>query len=132
MAKAKLVASLLVLSVCVAGPINSKGEGEIGKSRKADPGTQNQVTITSDHQKVTHECKGRGFAIIGNSNEITLTGECGGIVVSGDDNKIDVEAVEAINTSGDRNRVVWGRGRNGKKPEISNTGTQNEISQKKK
>ena len=141
MAKRKLVASLLVLSVYVAGSIGSFSYGATGRdSREASKreekssihaGAQ-QVTITGDHQKLTHDCKGRGFAILGDSNEITLNGECDGLVVSGDRNKIDVEAVSAINASGDENRITWGRGTNGKNPKILNTGTKNVISQKKK
>ena len=121
MTKVKLVTSLLVLSVCVAGP---------GLSINA--GVQTSVPITNDHQKLTYDCKGRSFLISGDSNEITLNGECEGVMVSGDGNKIDVEAVAMISATGEHNRITWQRGKNGKNPKIVNPGTQNVVSQKKK
>ena len=88
------------------------------------------VKISGVSQNLTHECKGRSFNVAGTSNTVKLTGQCQNLRVAGTSNQVDVEGVATINVSGIRNQVTWERGVNNKPPGISNSGINNNVSQK--
>jgi hypothetical protein len=79
-------------------------------SYQASPQVQGRdVTVDKDDQMTIIDCNATA------------------VLVSGDDNKITVDAVAKITTTGDDNKVRWKAGIAGKRPEVSNTGSDNEL-----
>jgi hypothetical protein len=90
------------------------------------------ITIVDNGATITHECHdGTDVDVMGNENHVTLTGACGKVSVSGNENSVAVEAAAAIVALGNENTVVWEKGAGGKAPKITNLGTKNKISKKK-
>lgn len=105
---------------------------------KADPAAKKTSTasttssappvVVSD-EKATRsiDCRGRGVSVMGNGNTLTLRGTCRKVDVKGNDNIISVEAVQAIETTGNHNRVTWSRAADGESPTTSDLGNGNAI-----
>ena len=69
-----------------------------------------------------------GIIVDGGENRLTLTGECGKVVVNGGDNIVTVEAAVEIVVGGASNKVSYKRGAGGKAaPKTSNLGKGNSI-----
>ena len=86
-----------------------------------------EIVINDNSLKKTIHCDGDEVVVNGNKNVLTIKGECSRLYVPGNKNIIHVEAVAAINTPGNKNTVYWESGIDGKKPSISNLGTDNKI-----
>ncbi len=87
-----------------------------------------QLEISSTGNTETHRCSPKTEVdISGSENEITLTGECKSVSVSGASNKVKVEAVGTITVVGSGNEVLWKKGVGGKKPKVSRTGVNNKV-----
>jgi hypothetical protein len=86
-----------------------------------------KIVINDDELTKTIKCQGDEVIVYGNENELTIKGECSRLYVPGNENIIKVEAVAAIDTPGNENIVYWQKGMDGKKPSISNLGTDNKI-----
>ena len=99
---------------------------ETNDSEKGD----DVVKISGLNQNLSYECKDRSFNVQGTSNTVKLSGQCQNLRVAGTTNRVDVESVGTINVSGIRNQVTWERGVNNKRPSISNSGINNNVSQK--
>ena len=117
-------------------------------SQQAGAGSQaKDVTISKDDETTTIDCTGSAINILGDDkNNITVKGACskltvGGddnniraetvneILISGDDNTVSVETVARISVGGDDNKITWKKGVGDKRPEVSNTGDDNNIGQ---
>jgi hypothetical protein len=114
-------------------------------SYQASPQVQGRdVTVDKDDQMTIIDCNATAVLVSGDDNKITLKGQCSKltvtgddnqvtgatvneVTVSGDDNTISVDAVAKITTTGDDNKVRWKAGIAGKRPEVSNTGSDNEL-----
>jgi hypothetical protein len=105
---------------------------------KADPAAKKTSTASStssappvvvSDEKATKsiDCRGRGVSVMGNGNTLTLRGTCRKVDVKGNDNVISVEAVQAIETTGNHNRVTWSRAADGESPTTSDLGNGNAI-----
>lgn len=111
-------------------------------------GQANEVTFSEDDQKTTIDCNGSAINVTGDDNTIIAKGDCSKltvsgddnevkaeiareVLISGDDNKIVVEIVAKISISGDDNKLEWKRGVGNNRPEISNTGDDNDIKEDK-
>ena len=86
-----------------------------------------KIVINDNELTKTIHCDGDEVIVNGNQNELTIKGECSRLYVPGNKNIINVEAVAEIDTPGHKNTVTWENGIDGKKPSISNLGTDNKI-----
>jgi hypothetical protein len=102
-----------------AAPASSKGSSS---SSSAPP-----VVVSDEKATRTIDCRGRGVSVMGNGNTLTLRGTCRKVDVKGNDNIISVEAVQAIATTGNHNRVTWNRATEGESPSTSDLGNGNAI-----
>src|SRR5438876_990101 len=85
-------------------------------------------TLTDNGHSTSHECTaGERVEVSGNKNRLDLTGECGTVSVSGNENQVTVDTVAEIVTQGNKNSVRWYKGAGDKAPKVSNSGTGNEI-----
>ncbi|MFY1830291.1 DUF3060 domain-containing protein [Myxococcus fulvus] len=93
--------------------------------------SEGSLELVDSDRTVKHDCGDGGkVEIVGSSNQVVLTGTCEYIEVTGSENKVSAHIVRRIETTGSDNNVVWKQGpQKGKKPRISNTGTNNRISQ---
>jgi len=106
------------------------------------------VAITDNDQTVTVDCaKDKNVVIAGNKATVTLTGVCelvsidgneavvsgsaSKVRVAGNTNKVSLEAVDVIGTTGNDNVVTWKKGLKTAKPKIANPGNKNKISKVK-
>ncbi|MCP3104977.1 DUF3060 domain-containing protein [Myxococcus sp. K15C18031901] len=89
------------------------------------------LELVDSDRTVTHDCGDGGKAeIVGSGNKVTLTGACEHVEVTGSDNKVTVDIARRIEATGSGNSITWKRGpEKGKKPRISNTGSNNRIAQ---
>jgi hypothetical protein len=85
------------------------------------------IEVSDEKSTRTIDCRGRGVAVLGNSNRLTLRGTCGTVDVKGNDNIISVDTVQAIAATGNHNRVTWSRAAEGEQPSVSDLGNENAI-----
>lgn len=99
----------------------------------SDSASGSHVDITGSARKETIACTGNTeVSINGSSNNVTLTGECKSVMVTGSSNGVSVETVGEITVTGSSNKVTWKKAAGGKKkPAVSSTGTGNKVSQSK-
>jgi hypothetical protein len=108
------------------GGADVEAEDEEGEEKPADA----TIEISGSGAQETHRCSPKSeVEISGNDNEITLTGECKSVSVSGANNKVKVDAVAAINVTGANNTVAWKRVVGGKKPKVTRNGANNKVTQ---
>ena len=90
--------------------------------------------LDASESSYSYVCGGSDWiAITGKGNTLTITGECAQLDVNGSGNKVTIEAVGAINISGNNNDVRYSRPAAGKqKPTIKNKGAANTIRRDKK
>ncbi|MCE9672492.1 DUF3060 domain-containing protein [Myxococcus stipitatus] len=114
------------VDVQVDGAMAHDDDEEKTSSRSGD-----SLELVDSDRTVTLDCGDGGKAeIVGSSNKVTLTGVCAHVEVTGSDNKVVVNAARRIETTGSGNSVTWKQGaEKGKKPRVSNTGTNNRIAQ---
>jgi Protein of unknown function (DUF3060) len=112
-------------------------------------GTATADTYLDNNKTATQDCsKDPEANVAGNNNTITLTGACKRIMVTGNNNTLNVasvaqlyvpgnhdvitvEAVDAINVPGNHNTVTWTKGISANKPKVSSPGTRNKINASK-
>ncbi|MBP9084509.1 MAG: DUF3060 domain-containing protein [Kofleriaceae bacterium] len=106
-----------------------------------------QIAITDDNAVTKVDCDSDDeVSINGNASTVTITGTCSQVLVTGNDNhvtivhsavasisgnsnRVELRTVGSIAVSGNANKVRWKKAL-GKKPQISNVGETNAISQK--
>jgi hypothetical protein len=101
------------------------GSGKGSTAGKASAGPA--VVVADEKATKTIDCRGRGVTVMGNGNTLTLRGTCGKIDVQGNENKISVDTVQTIATTGNNNRVTWSRAAEGELPQTSDLGNGNVI-----
>lgn len=128
--------------IVLAGALLWSGDMSYRASAQQAPGRD--VTVDKDGQMTIIDCNATAVLVTGDDNKITMKGQCykltvtgddnqitgatvNEVTVSGDDNTVSVDAVAKITTSGDDNKVHWKAGIAGKRPEISNTGDDNDL-----
>ncbi|QSQ24628.1 DUF3060 domain-containing protein [Pyxidicoccus parkwayensis] len=117
----KLGTAVFMMVACAFGPMTAAAEDDSGT-----------FEVSGMSETATHECTpGTKVEITGASNDVTLTGECKSVEVSGSGNKVKVEATSSIEVAGTNNNVTWKRGHGKSKPKISRTGVGNKVTQQK-
>ncbi|GEN05862.1 Protein of unknown function [Myxococcus fulvus] len=119
------------------GGVDIQADGASARDRDDDDAaetssqSEGSLELVDSDRTVKHDCgEGGKVEIVGSSNQVILTGTCEYIEVTGSENKVSAHTVRRIETTGSDNNVVWKHGpQKGKKPRISNTGTNNRISQ---
>ncbi len=75
-----------------------------------------------------HMCRAsENVTISGVNQQINLSGVCGNLVVSGTNNVVRVEQVEAIDIEGTSNKIYYGSDAKGSKPSVRNSGMSNIV-----
>lgn len=87
----------------------------------------NVEEIVGSQQKLKYEGGGKDFVIVGNDDEIIVTGECSRVEILGHDNKVVLDAVGEIVASGHNNLVTYRRGMNGAEPKVETMGHGNKV-----
>jgi len=106
----------------------AKADPAAKKSSTASTTSSAPPVVVSDEKATKSiDCRGRGVSVMGNGNTLTLRGTCRKVDVKGNDNVISVEAVQAIETTGNHNRVTWSRAADGDSPTTSDLGNGNAI-----
>ncbi|WP_164003044.1 DUF3060 domain-containing protein [Pyxidicoccus caerfyrddinensis] len=89
---------------------------------------EGRLQISGAMRKEAVSCNaGQGVDIAGTSHDFQLSGECGDVVVSGNNNKVKVETAKAITVMGVGNKVTWKRG----EPKQETRGTNNSLTREK-
>ena len=109
----------LMLTTVVSAPLL------FGQNAGADPAAKVEV-MTSD-QKVNYKGEGRHFEITGNSDQITIAGNCSKVEVLGHNNTITLDTVANITLVGNNNLVTYRQGPNGGQPQIETVGENNQV-----
>jgi hypothetical protein len=79
-------------------------------------------------QKKAMTCaKNDEISVSGIGEEVTVTGECGAVAISGSENKVTIESAGRIQVSGVQNTVRWQRELAGKPPRIQKSGVDNRV-----
>jgi hypothetical protein len=81
-----------------------------------------QQSVTASGQRRTIDCKGQRVQVGGNTNDVTLRGECPRVDVTGVGNTVAIDVAGSIDVTGTSNRVTWQRALKGAAPRISTTG----------
>jgi hypothetical protein len=87
------------------------------------------VQYTTSRTKQTVPCDGRPIDIAGDRNDMTLTGSCQYVRVSGahNDTYIDVTPGGTIEVTGDHNDVSWRQIQPGPHPNLQDRGESNTL-----
>jgi hypothetical protein len=92
--------------------------------------SSSNVSITGSGRKETIACSENTMvSISGATNELTFTGNCKGVSVSGSMNKVTLDGVGKLSVSGTGNNITWKRALgDAKKPKVAVTGFNNKVS----
>lgn len=95
------------------------------------PAAAAELAIAGNELDLEKACVGgQPVSVSGNQNDIVLTGDCGALTVTGNENDVHVDGVTSITVSGASNDVKWKRNLSGKRqPPVSATGTHNDVHQ---
>jgi hypothetical protein len=74
--------------------------------------------LTLNHEKLT---------VAGDNNTLVILGFCSALVVTGSNNIIKVQAVDAIEVAGSGNTITWSAGVSRDLPEVTDQGKENTI-----
>ncbi|NMO21699.1 DUF3060 domain-containing protein [Pyxidicoccus fallax] len=89
---------------------------------------EGRLQVSGAMRKEAVSCTpGQGVDIAGTSHDFQLTGDCGDVVVSGNNNKVKVETAKAITVMGVGNKVTWKKG----DPKQETRGTNNSLTREK-
>ena len=78
--------------------------------------------------KSEHRCReSETISVSGVEQQISLSGVCGKLVISGTGNNVRVVQVEAIDVDGTSNKIYYGSDAKGSKPSLKNSGTDNIV-----
>jgi hypothetical protein len=103
------------------------------------------IMVADNNQKLAVDCaKDKLVTVSGNHATITLTGTCEGVIVSGNhatvkgssvrvlvsgnNNTVEIDAADEIHVTGNKNTVSYKKGIKAKAPKVSNPGNNNSVS----
>ena len=117
----KFVATRIVL-ICLAA-----GAGCTNEPKPPVVSADGVVQYVTSRTKQTVPCDGRPVDIAGNRNDMTLTGPCRFVRVSGAHNDIYIDVIPAgtIEITGDHNDVSWRPIETGPRPILEDRGQSN-------
>lgn len=92
-----------------------------------------EFDVSGVGQKVEHACTAAqpAVSVNGSGNQVTLTGECQRVEITGSNNLVTMEAVGRISVNGSANRATYVRGLGKKAPKIERTGVGNSVTKVK-
>ena len=106
--------------------VEDEDEGAKGDEKPSG----DKLEVSGMGGNATHHCTPKTeVEVTGSDNQVSLTGDCKSINVSGATNKVKAEGVATITVSGSDNEVTWKRAVGGKKPKVSRTGVNNKVTQ---
>lgn len=79
----------------------------------------------------TIDCAGGNVVITGTSHNLTLTGRCPRVTLSGTASVVHIESLGRLSVSGMNHRVEWEKGLDGSDPRVQNSGINNQVVQAK-
>jgi hypothetical protein len=85
------------------------------------------IDVVGNGRTDTIDCGGQNVRLGGSSNNITLKGTCPRLDVTGSNNTINVEALEAVDVTGVSNTIIWQRSLVGDQPRLGSTGLGNRL-----
>ena len=114
--------TISTVMICLASAIACTNQAEPPKIA-----ANGVVQYTTSRTKQTAPCDGRPIDIAGDRNDMTLTGPCQFVRVSGAHNDIyiDVTAHGTIEITGDHNDVSWRQIQPGPHPNLQDRGQSN-------
>ncbi|BBY57756.1 DUF3060 domain-containing protein [Mycolicibacterium sarraceniae] len=126
----RLVVGMVVWLVVMIGWLTLAGFVAVAAANQHDgPPTAtptNGVDVVGNNKMASYACGGGDIDIVGDDNEVTVTGHCRKVRISGNDNMVVLETADSIRTSGDHNVVTYRSG----DPVITNFDDSNTIIQK--
>jgi hypothetical protein len=130
------VTMCLALSAGAQGP----GSGKVDRNaaeHAADAATvdttSSTIELSGSGRHETIACTGgTEVAINGSDNNITLSGDCKSVSVTGSTNQVTAEGMGALSVIGSDNTVTWKHALGkAQKPKVSTTGSGNRVSKVK-
>ena len=86
--------------------------------------------LTGSDQTLSHECEvGERVELVGNTNIVTVTGQCVGLSIAGNGNQVTIDVVDEIRIQGADNDVRWSRGFTVDRPNTLETAGRNSVAQ---
>jgi hypothetical protein len=122
---------LFVITVFLSGCGVDYFGGGVGTSKETtDEKGRKVVEMTVTTKTKSYDCDGKVYKLSAVKSDLTFSGKCEELIVTGTDNKIHVENVGKIKVEGVNNKITYGEGIDGKKPSIDNSGVNNTVEQK--
>jgi hypothetical protein len=120
------LAVLVVLatsSLAVADKTFNGGKGGTWDC-KSDPVVA--ITSTSGSYTIRGDCK--SVNVTGGHNTLTIE-SVGALDIAGASNTVTIDAVDTVNVNGAANKITWKKGKSVDKPQVSQFGQNNSITQ---
>ena len=113
---------------------NETPQFQVGRRRNANADAEAAAAagaqLTGSAQTLKHECEvGERVELVGDTNIVTVTGECLGLSISGNGNQVTIEVVDEIRIEGENNDVRWTRGFTVDRPNMLETGGRNSVAE---
>lgn len=88
---------------------------------------QSPIRVTGIEQSRSIECDGRGVIVEGTDHDLTFTGGCASLKLTGTSSKISIDLAPgaSVSVTGTDQTVRW---RSAKPPKVSVTGVDNSVS----
>lgn len=83
-----------------------------------------QVTVSGTHRTYACHNPGDSIQVTGNSDILTITGNCGSLQVTGRSNTITIDSVATVQFTGDSNSVLY---RSAHRPTVGDQGQSNSV-----
>lgn len=104
------------------GRDNTVNHGGAGKTAPASPPSGGPIVIMDDNVRRTIACAGNAVAVQGEGGQLTFTGTCASVSITGDANHVTIASTPRLQVLGSGNSVT-----SGGNPQVSNLGTDNRI-----
>jgi hypothetical protein len=99
---------------------------DVVEVRSDQKGPQISIDGYAKRQKI--ECSAFNDVFInGVRHEIDVSGPCSHLTINGDNNKVELDAAVTITVNGDGNKIEFMRVANGKRPFVTDRGSDNSI-----
>ncbi len=86
--------------------------------------------LTGSNQTLSHDCvTGERVELVGDTNIVTITGECAGLSVEGNGNQVTIQVVDEIRLYGENNDIRWSAGLTVDRPNTLESGGRNTVSE---
>ncbi|MEU0936888.1 DUF3060 domain-containing protein [Embleya sp. NPDC005971] len=104
------------------------GKATTPQTTPAAPNThRDALVISGTGAQPTADCTGKDVRIEGNEINVTLTGFCREMTISGADHTVEVAWADKITVTGSNHLLMYGVKADGSKPDIIDNGTSNKI-----